>query len=225
MSVETDMLGTAEELRARLVPGDLDATLQAITTAAKDLVPGVQDASVSMRRSDGRLESYAMTGQTIALLDQRQSELREGPCYDTLAAASSVVSEDLLADQRYPRFGPVAAAHGIRALAGVRLFENAQTVGALNLYSREVGAFEDLGVLTRLFSSQAAVALAYSLEIEGLHEAMRSRALIGQAVGIVMERYQLSDQQAFAFLTRLSQHGNVKLRRVAEELIAGVRRS
>jgi GAF domain-containing protein len=222
MAVDVDVVGAAEALRARLVPADLDATLHAITTAAVELVPGVHEASVSMRRSDGTLQSYAMTGEVISLLDECQAELREGPCYDSTSTGSVVVAEDLRQDPRYPRFGPFAAGHGIRSLAGVRLFENARAVGALNLYSREVGAVGDADVLTRLFASQAGIALTYSVEIQGLHEAMQSRARIGQAVGIVMERYQLSDQQAFAFLTRLSQQGNTKLRRIAEELIRGV---
>jgi AmiR/NasT family two-component response regulator len=60
------------------------------------------------------------------------------------------------------------------------------------------------------------------MEIQGLNEALRSRTRIGQAVGIIMERNKLSEEQAFAFLTRLSQHGNIKLRRIADELVAAV---
>jgi AmiR/NasT family two-component response regulator len=104
------------------------------------------------------------------------------------------------------------------------LFENPKTVGALNLFGREVGALEDAEELSRLFAHQAAVALAYSIEIQGLNDALRSRTRIGQAVGIIMERYKLPEQQAFAFLTRLSQQGNIKLRRVADELVAAASR-
>jgi hypothetical protein len=127
-------------------------------------------------------------------------------------------------DPRYPRYGPFAASLGIRSQAGVRLFENPKTVGALNLFGREVGALEDAEELSRLFVHQAAVALAYSIEIQGLNDALRSRTRIGQAVGIIMERYKLPEQQAFAFLTRLSQQGNIKLRRVADELVAAASR-
>jgi hypothetical protein len=113
-------------------------------------------------------------------------------------------------------------AAGVRAQAGLRLFENEKSIGALNLYSRSVGAFGDMQALSRLFADQAAVAISYATEVENLNEALRTRTIIGQAVGIVMERFGLSDDRAFAFLTRLSNHRNVKLRLVAQEIVDSV---
>jgi hypothetical protein len=219
-----DILDAAQLLQQRLVPGDLESTLNAITRAAVEVLPGVDHASFSMRHPDGTLDSYAVTGEIIVQLDERQFELREGPCYDGATENAFAVSADMLVDPRYPRYGPFAASLGIRSQAGVRLFENPKTVGALNLFGREVGALEDAEELSRLFAHQAAVALAYSIEIQGLNDALRSRTRIGQAVGIIMERYKLPEQQAFAFLTRLSQQGNIKLRRVADELVAAASR-
>ena len=63
------------------------------------------------------------------------------------------------------------------------------------------------------------MAIEYAQEIHNLQEAMRTRTTIGQAVGIVMERYKLTDERAFAFLTRVSQHRNIKLRLVAQEIV------
>jgi hypothetical protein len=219
-----DILDAAQLLQQRLVPGDLESTLNSITRAAVDVLPGVDHASFSMRHPDGTLDSYAVTDEIIVQLDERQFELREGPCYDGATQNAFAVSADLLVDPRYPRYGPFAASLGIRTQAGVRLFENPKTVGALNLFGREVGALEDAEQLSRLFAHQAAVALAYSIEIQGLNDALRSRTRIGQAVGIIMERYKLPEQQAFAFLTRLSQQGNIKLRRIADELVAATNR-
>jgi hypothetical protein len=219
-----DILDAAQLLQQRLVPGDLESTLNAITRAAVEVLPGVDHASFSMRHPDGTLDSYAVTGEIIVQLDERQFELREGPCYDGATQNAFAVSADLLVDPRYPRYGPFAASLGIRSQAGVRLFENPKTVGALNLFGRDVGALEDAEQLSRLFAHQAAVALAYSIEIQGLNDALRSRTRIGQAVGIIMERYKLPEQQAFAFLTRLSQQGNIKLRRIADDLVAATNR-
>ena len=73
--------------------------------------------------------------------------------------------------------------------------------------------------MSLLFSHQATLALAYSMEIRTLREAVQTRTRIGEAVGIVMERYKIPEQQAFAFLTRLSQTRNVKLRHIADQLI------
>jgi hypothetical protein len=217
-----DILDAVQELQVRLVPGDLDSTLHAITHAAVEVMPGVDHASLSMRHPDGSFSSYAVTDDIIVRLDERQFELREGPCYDGATSDPFAVSADLLADPRYPRYGPFAAGLGIRSQAGIRLFENHRTIAALNLFGAEVGAIANTAALSRLFAHQAAVALAYSMEIEGLNDALRSRTRIGQAVGIIMERYKLPEEQAFAFLTRLSQHGNLKLRRIADDLVAAV---
>jgi GAF domain-containing protein len=216
---EAEILFASQALLQRLTPGDLDATLQSITRAAVEVLPQVQYSSITMRHRDGTLDSYALTDDVLAELDEQQFKLQEGPCYEATTDESYVVASDLGADERYPNYGPVAVRAGIRAQAGIRLFENNRTAGGLNLYSRQVGALQDLQTVSRLFSHQAAVALAYSIEVKTLKEAVQTRTRIGQAVGIVMERYKIPEQQAFAFLTRLSQTRNVKLRHIADEMI------
>jgi GAF domain-containing protein len=206
-------------LLQRLTPGDLDATLRSITQAAVEVLPQVQYSSITMRHRDGTLDSYALTDDLLADLDEQQFKLHEGPCFDATTDESYVVANDLSNDERYPNYGPVAVRAGIRSQAGIRLFENNRTAGGLNLYSRQVGALEDVQTVSQLFSHQAAVALAYSIEVKTLREAVQTRTRIGQAVGIVMERYKIPEQQAFAFLTRLSQTRNVKLRMIADEMI------
>jgi hypothetical protein len=219
---DSTLLDASERLLQRLRPGDLEATLENITAAAVEVLPRVDYCSITMRQSDGRLHTYAATDDVLIDLDMHQFELQEGPCYDGATNTTHSVSPDLRADPRYPRYGERAAAVGIRSQAGLRLFENKKSIAALNLYACEVDALEDLATLGRLFAHQAAVALRYSWEVETLQEAVQTRTTIGQAVGIVMERYQIPEQQAFAFLLRLSSHRNVKLRQVAEELVASV---
>ncbi|HET9873106.1 MAG TPA: GAF and ANTAR domain-containing protein [Propionibacteriaceae bacterium] len=224
-SEDAEILDVSESLLHRLTPGDLDATLHSITHAAVAVLPDVHYSSITMRHTDGTLDSYAVTDKILVELDEHQFALKEGPCYDGATNDPFAVSADLQSDKRYPRYGPIAAEAGIHSQAGIRLFENNKTVGALNIFSRDVGAFENVSAVARLFSHQAAIALAYSIQIQGLNDALRTRTRIGQAVGIVMERYKIPEQQAFAFLTRLSQHRNVKLRLIADELIAAVARS
>jgi GAF domain-containing protein len=216
---EANILNASQSLLERLRPGDLDATLAAITRAAVEVLPMVQYSSITMRHRDGSLDSYALTDELLQELDDRQFELQEGPCFDGTTNDLFAASSDLRADERYPNYGPVAAAVGIRSQAGIRLFENNRTSGGLNLYSHNVGAFEDIQTVAQLFAHQAAVALSYSIEVKTLREAVQTRTRIGQAVGIVMERYKIPEQHAFAFLTRLSQNRNVKLRLIADELI------
>ncbi|MEV5968220.1 ANTAR domain-containing protein, partial [Kribbella sp. NPDC051952] len=169
--------------------------------------------------SGGRALTVEATDKLLWNLDAAQYELREGPCYEAATGSVHVASPALADDKRFPRYAAVALAEGIHAQAGIRLFDAPKSRGALNLYARESGSFEDLGALGALFQHQSTVAIAYAHQIENLQEAVRTRGTIGQAVGIVMERYQLTDDRAFAFLTRLSQHGNVKLRLVAEQII------
>ena len=197
---ESEILFASETLLHKLTPGDLNATLQSITRAALEVLPSVQYASITMRHQrGGTLDSYALTDDLIADLDEHQYQLQEGPCYDATTSQPYTTVSNLAADPRYPNYGPLAVRAGIRSQAGVRLFENNRTIGGLNLYSQQVGALQDIQTLSRLFSHQAGVALAYSIEITTLREAVQTRTRIGQAVGIVMERYKMPEQQAFAF--------------------------
>ena len=220
MADKPDLADSAQELSKFLEPGDLDSTLGRITTAAVELIPHVDYASITIRHGDERLETVTTTDETLKELDARQYALREGPCYDAATDRGYVVSSDLAEDPRFTNYGPFAVELGIRSQAAFRLFERNGVQGALNVYSGTPGAFDDLRPLSVLFQSQSAVAISYAYEVTGLNEAVQTRTTIGEAMGIVMERYQLNDERAFAFLTRLSQNRNIKLRLIAEEIVA-----
>jgi hypothetical protein len=100
-----------------------------------------------------------------------------------------------------------------------QLFVEGDRVGALNLYGEGPDAFdsesEQIGALV---AAHAAVAFADSQKISQLGEALVARQLIGQAEGILMERYKITAEQAFLLLTRASSRSNIKLRDVAEHL-------
>jgi hypothetical protein len=198
---------------------DLDDTLQALTRAAVEALPGVDEATISIRHEDGSLQSYGFTADYLRELDSWQFEYSQGPCYDGVTHNALTVCGDLRNDPRYPDYGKRAAAVGIRSQAGLRIFESKRTIGGLNMYARSIGSLADVAYLAELFSEHARTAVAYASEIDGLREAIAGRQVIGQAIGIVMERFGLTEERAFAFLTRLSSHRNVKLRQVAQELI------
>jgi hypothetical protein len=218
---DEQLVDTARRLAETLKPGDLDQTLSAITAAAVELLPEVTNASITVRHVDGRLDTFAPTDEDLLAVDAAQYALQEGPCYSAATDAVHVLAPDLANDDRFPRYAEVAVQYGIRAQAGLRLFDSPKASGALNLYSDRVGAFSDFDALGALFAHQAAMALNYAREVQNLQEAVATRTGIGQAIGIVMERYGLTDERAFAFLARVSQHRNVKLRLVAQEIIAG----
>lgn len=222
MDPDTEMLNASRRLSEALAPGDLDQTLDRITRAAVEVLPDVGFASITVKHSDGRLTTTAPTDPMILALDAAQYELQEGPCYEAATDTLHVVSPHLATDDRFARYGPVAVSAGIQAQAGIRLFDAPESNGALNLYSERPGSFDDLEVLGQLFVHHSAVALAYARQVGQLQEAVRTRQLIGQAVGVAMERFDLDDARAFAFLTRLSQDNNIKLRVIAERLLAEV---
>lgn len=220
--MDDELLDHARRLARTLGPGDLDQTLSLITEAAVEVLPDVTMASITIRHSDNRLETVAPTDGVLLGLDAAQYELQQGPCYETATDESYVVSSDLEADARWPDYTKAALDAGVRAQAGIALFDGPRFQGALNLYSHQVGAFEDLGPLGALFSHQAAVAIGYAQEVSDLRQAISTRQQIGQAIGIVMERYGLSEDRAFAFLARLSQDRNIKLREIAREFNSSV---
>ncbi|WP_112238516.1 GAF and ANTAR domain-containing protein [Kribbella monticola] len=221
MESET-VVETARRLALALKPGDLDHTLAQITAAAVEVLPEVEACSITILHADGSLETAAPTDEKLWVLDRAQYAFREGPCYAAAVDSVHVTCPHIETDERFPRYAQVAREAGVRAQAGLRLYDGPASRGALNLYSDTPGAFADLDLLGPLFAHQSAVAINYAHEIRELKEAVRTRGAIGQAVGVVMERYKLNDQRAFAFLTRLSQHRNVKLRRIAEEIVADV---
>lgn len=212
-------LGMATRIADSVSGKDLDGTSLSLTRAAVEMLPGVDEATISIRHGDGSLRSYALTAAFLEDLDVWQFENAEGPCYDGVTDNAFVVSADLRDDPRYPRYGQQAASAGIRSQAGLRLFESTRARGGLNLYSRAAGGLADVAFLAELFSEQARGAVAYAAEIDGLRDAITSRQLIGQAVGIMMERFDLPEDRAFAFMTRLSNERNVKLRVIAQEIV------
>jgi hypothetical protein len=126
--------------------------------------------------------------------------------------------EDLVSDPRWPEYGPKAAAafglaYQFRAEPHAR--------GALNLYANQAYQIDvDARMLGAMFAQMVAVAMGWGRQYESMRQAIGTREQIGQAIGILMERYQLDSDRAFAFLTRVSQAGNIKLRDVAAGVIA-----
>jgi hypothetical protein len=200
-------------------PGNPHESLDRIVQAASDTVPGADYASITIRRADGRLETVAATARVVVQADELQYALREGPCYDAVTGDAATHARDLANTARWPRFGPKAAELGLLSQMAVRLAEDQGTATGLNLYSRRLQAFEEDADLSELFASHARVALGFAVQLQTLQGAIGTRETIGKAIGIVMERYRLSSDRAFEFLTRMSQDSNVKVRDLAASIV------
>jgi GAF domain-containing protein len=215
----------ADLARAMQQPGEVALTLQAVTACATDSIEGADYASISVRHSDGRLETLAPTDPLVRRVDLLQFELSQGPCYDAVEATTVTLSDDLARDTRWPAYGPQVAALGLRSQLGIRLVSDDGWRIALNLYARRPDAFDSETVsLAEMFADQAAGAMGLVRTVRTLNKALVMRETIGQAVGIVMERYAIDTDRAFAFLVGTAQTSNARIQDVAEEIIAAADR-
>lgn len=197
-------------------------TLEEGVRLAVELVDGCDEVGVSMVRKSNRVETPVATGANARRGDELQYELDEGPCLDAIWRHSLVHSHDLCEEPRWPRWSPAATeATGMRSLMSFQLFTTGHTMGAMNLYSRKPGAYtaDDEHVGTAL-AAHVAVALAAANQIEQLNEAVTHRTMIGQAQGILMERFGIDGDRAFQVMVRVSQQRNVKLHDIAAEVVA-----
>ena len=209
----------ARELQAGADPS---ATMETAVRLAVLNVRSCDAATISLVEGRRRIETPAYTDDDARAADVLQSTLGEGPCLDAAWEERVVHSADLAADPRWPAWGTqVAAEHGVRSILCLQLFTHADRLGALNLYARTPGAFDaedrDDGLA---LAAHVAVAIAAARTADQLGRALDSRTLVGQAVGIVMERYGLDPGAAFGVLARVSSEVNVKVRDVAAELVA-----
>jgi GAF domain-containing protein len=198
---------------------DPEHVLETVTRAALDAIPGADYVTITMAHADGTLKTLAPTHEVGRLADVAQYELGEGPCLTGVLAEKTVRSEDLSSEQRWPQYTRRAIELGLGSQMAVEIFRAGGTTAGLNLYSKTRGAFDASHDIVELFGSQAAIAMNFVRTTQTLKEALASRKMIGQAIGILMERYHLDEDQAFAFLVRASQDGNVKLRSVAQKIV------
>lgn len=198
---------------------DVDDTLGAIVHAAVGTVPGAQHASVTSTRARREVHTRASTGDLPVALDQAQYDTGQGPCLDALFEQETVRVSDLASDDRWPDFARRAHDMGISGMLAVRLFVQGDDLGALNLYTANANAFDDDSEhVALLFAAHAAVAMSGAQKKENMHKAMTTRDVIGQAKGILMERFKITQDQAFLLLVQASQSSNRKLHQVAAEL-------
>jgi GAF domain-containing protein len=198
---------------------DVHAVLSGIVYAALDLIPGTAHASISLVTGRKKVDSEVASGDLPRRVDALQSSTGQGPCLDAAYEDRVVRVPDLSLEERWPDFSRGAVELGARSMLSFQLFVEGDRLGALNLYGEGPDAFDsESEQIGSLVAAHAAVAFADSQKISQLGEALVARQLIGQAEGILMERYKITAEQAFLLLTRASSRSNVKLRDVAEHL-------
>jgi GAF domain-containing protein len=211
--------------RLLLTEEDLDHALSRVAELAVGTVVACDCCGVSLSGDRG-VGTRVATSQIARQVDEEQYAADEGPCLTAVRTGEPVNLQLISATRdQWPAFARAAAAVGVTSSYSVPMTVDHQTVGALNLYSR-TGPFQeaDRGIAGQL-ARQAAVTLAnvraYAVSqelVSQLDEALRSRDVIGQAKGILMERHKINADEAFQVLVRASQRGHLKLREVAQRV-------
>lgn len=218
-------------LTAHLADDDvIDAALRLVVALAQASVGGADGASVSLRRR-GRLFTVAASDDTVAAMDATQYATGEGPCVQAAASGQRVHARALPDETRWPAFTPGARRLGIQAILSSPLLTEDRPMGALNIYSRTAAAFTPPAeTLASVFAAQASQVLTQAWldrtddELtDRLNEALRTRQLIAEAQGVLMERGGLSAQTAYTALRRSATREGQTFRAQAEEVIASVR--
>jgi GAF domain-containing protein len=196
-----------------------DALEEAVRLAV-DALDGCEMAGISWLVAGKKIETLACTEQLVAQADALQDELGEGPCIDLTLEGNTLLITDLQTEARWPKFGRAAAELGLRSMLSCALASPRRTLGGLNLYSTEPSAFvEQSSDIAEIYAAHASIVLASRQLEKDLRTAIDTRGMIGQAVGILVERHKIVPKQAFDMLVKASQTNHIKLRDLAAYLI------
>lgn len=199
---------------------DVSAVAERAVRCAMHVVPLAQGATLTAA-SHGRVTTVASSDPAVTAVDQAQATARQGPVYETTTGEAPFLhSTDLAVDRRWD---PAVAAEmhpAVRSVLSFQLVPSPRGARwALNLYAARPDVFgDDCEQWGRLLSAHVAVAMSTAYQRSNLEQAVAGRDVIGQAKGILMERYRLTADQAFQFLIRTSQTSNRKLNDIADQL-------
>ncbi|MFG1911035.1 GAF and ANTAR domain-containing protein [Kribbella sp. NPDC048928] len=202
-------------------PG-VDETIDAVVQFAQQALSCTY-AGVALYTRGSQAEIAAVTDPVVTTFYELQISTESGPLITALRDRSTVLIGDTGTDDRWPDLGVKVAELGIRSVLDVPLATGdaaRRTVGVLGLYSSEPDAFTtDDEEIAQILAQHASVAVASARHEETMAQAVDARKLVGQAMGILMERFDVDGDRAFAILKRYSQDTNTKLRDVAQQLI------
>lgn len=203
-----------------------ELSLDELTDAALKAMPGADYAGITIAHRDGTVTSASTTHYYARLLDELQHQHRQGPCLSAAWEQSVIRVRDLTTDYRWPhyRLGAVARTP-IRSMLSFQMFADHKTMGALNFYAEQPDAFDDAAVeIGIIYATHGALAWRMLRRDREFRSALASRDLIGQAKGMIMERFGIDAVQAFELLKRLSQSTNTPVVDVARQLVEAERR-
>lgn len=223
VDLSTSLTGLAGIVTGTIPLGGL---LEQVARFGVGAIPGAEGVGVTLLEA-GRADTVVASADFVRAVDDIQYSIMEGPCVTAAAERRTVRSGFLSGDPLWPRFGPRVGRLGVQSALSLPLLIDDRVVGAMNVYARERDVFTDRAAeLGELFAAPAAVAVrnAQVLEqarrlTEQLQTALSSRAVIDQALGILMSRRGGTAAEAFESLRWMSQHNNVRLNAVAQDIV------
>jgi GAF domain-containing protein len=200
----------------------VDETIDAVVQFALQAL-NCSYAGVALSTRGSQPTVAAVTDPVVADLYGPQLASGSGPLVTAMRERTTVLIRDTTTDARWPEWASKVVAIGVRSVLDVPLAtgrDATRSVGVLGLYSPEPDAFgEDDEAIAHILARHASIALASARHEETMVQAVDARKLVGQAMGILMERFDVDGDRAFAILRRYSQDTNTKLRDVAQQLI------
>lgn len=209
----------------------LDSVLGAVADLAVRNTAGGAEASVTLMVGDRPL-TFAATGPLAAVLDETQYTQGYGPCLDAVLSNSVMDITDARTELRWPQFTPIAVERGALCSISLPIPVMKSVAAGVNVYGTSPEAFTDTdrGTLRDLVGfASAAIANMHLYEasktlVEQMRTAAASRAVIDQALGVLMLQHHCTAEEAFDILRRLSQSANRKIRDLAAEIVEQVSR-
>lgn len=213
-------LARADLARELTEDADPDQLIVRVARLAARLIPGSEGCVIGLATDDDPMVVLTETDPQGTVILGAESATGEGPEADVMGEHASLRIDDTRNDSRWPRFCALLAELGVLSLGICDLPVTRRSRGVLVVYSSSAGAFDEVAeLMLPVFASRASIALGYRDSLRTLGKAIGSRQLIGQAVGILMERHRLTEQAAFQRLVRASQNSQLKLHTVAERVV------
>jgi hypothetical protein len=219
-----DLATVFAKVERELAAADGASAIDVLVRSGVDMVPGAQMAGVTLGRG-GRFTTEGATDPAVSTADEVQYDLQSGPCVDAIVEDTTFNVADLRSDGRWPVFGHEAYERtGIVSMLSFRLFfeTDEDLVAGVNFYSREPGAFDGTSeAVGLLLATHGALAVAQTMarhKADNLLVALKNSREIGVAMGVLIERYKITRDEAFSLLRIASQHRHRKLADIASDV-------
>jgi hypothetical protein len=202
-------------------PEDFEGALREVIDNAARAVPGARWAGITVADRDGKVETISPSHSNATKLDDIQRRTREGPCLAAAWRHEVIRVDDLASETRWPRFCAEALAETeVRSVLSFDLFADRRQMGALNFLSDRTHAFDEQSVeIGLIMATNTALAWTMLTRDEQFRGALASRDLIGQAKGMIMERFDIDSTAAFELLKKLSQNSNTSIAEISADLV------